>query len=1071
MVGPRIAFVAISLATLALTACESPPPAPLGAEAFTFYGSTKDSNQFNNSPDGGGGAAGGGVPNNSPGGGTPTPRTIRALVLSVDTNANRFTGAPADFTAWRNTKFNQYQSQLEPYFKENSFGIVGAQLHMRDERFALTGTFDDHFNRPYIRASLRTTGLAAATYPLAIAGASAVIHVRDLHDRNDEVTLAPSGTFPDLNAIVANCQTTFDAVRPSWVVCEPSGAELSFRLVDAEVKEGSFLRVKSGTNHTILGLVGPLEEPGTTSGTTQASLFGTPVAFPITLATAATVQFEVRNGALVTRRYTVNVPAGTIASGAVLANLFPPVLNVEFDWVESNPQADRLGLRIKTSHTGDNAAVRIVGGTNLAALGLAGPVRVDGVINIDGTVTVRTANSVPEALSLFIAKRASEQGVAITSGSKAQLDALVASELDGFDTVMVLFIDTMTGIPGRRAAATSSAYYNLSIPGTGGYTYVKQRHSGLMIGTGAEDWQTWAHESGHVLGFWDIYAQSSDDALFNRTFDYLRDWSMMGWHPPASHMDAWHKNMVQWLGGIGTVDPPAAGATETSKFTLAPLEHPFSDYATTGDANFPLQHLVRVKLADDHWIHLENREPGPAYSHALPDDTVGNLSPSPTGLRGGIIATDTVDPWSPFFFRQAVTMLNPHGTNIARGLRIPDVFDLMTTYPAYGGIKVRVVDSIPGPAGKPRALRVEVDRGPGDFLDLAIRPWQAPTIYASPDIWIDWPGNGTEDYPTTDPPVGNGDDTHWHPDGTVLNYIRVRVKNHGTIEAKGVKVRTSVNLPMGMGDHGTFVPLPDSGPQDIPAGGFKDFVFDWKPTSKGHTCILAQVLTHSTALGELVVSNNAGQENIDDFSPEAGSPYKPVDFEFTVNSRYDRPLKVRLLPTGLVDGLDLEVEDPEFIVPPRNTVKLKGRFLTDITKIPPIPQERRQPIRVQLHALRETGDSWLPFGGISFNINPARTSKIEWNELVRDKRSEESMGRDVLVYGKLSGPSVANQMVDAAIVAVDKESYGGTAKTSASGDFTIRVKNVPPGDGNVMVYYFGPNMTASSDGPKKAQVP
>jgi hypothetical protein len=40
-------------------------------------------------------------------------------------------------------------------------------------------------------------------------------------------------------------------------------------------------------------------------------------------------------------------------------------------------------------------------------------------------------------------------------------------------------------------------------------------------------------------------------------------------------------------------------------------------------------------------------------------------------------------------------------------------------------------------------------------------------------------------------------------------------------------------------DHGTFVPLPDSAPQDIPPGSSRDYVFDWRPHEHAHTCLRA----------------------------------------------------------------------------------------------------------------------------------------------------------------------------------------------------------------------------------------
>jgi hypothetical protein len=526
-----------------------------------------------------------------------------------------------------------------------------------------------------------------------------------------------------------------------------------------------------------------------------------------------------------------------------------------------------------------------------------------------------------------------------------------------------------------------------------------------------------------------------------------------------------------WVTSIAEIDAPGPGATETHRYTLAPLEYPLADYvgAAPASASHPLRHLARIRLSQHHWILLENRQPGPTYSHELPDDTVGAYPPDPTGAPGGLFVTDTVDPWQPPLYRSPVTTLNPHGTTIARAMKTGDVLDLKDTYPAYDGIVVRVVGTVPVFAGKPEMLRVEVEWGPGKFLELEIREWEAPTAYGTHDIWIDWPGNGPENYPGTDPPLGNGDPTHWHPDGSVRNKIKVRVHNRGTIEARDVVIRTLVNTPMCMGDRGRFVPLPDSVPQDIPPGDYRDFVFDWRPRERGHTCLRAEVLTHASALGDIDLTNNAAQENITDFHPQAGSPYLPWDFTFTINSDFDRPIEVCLAPTGLVDGMDLELERRYVLLAPDEEVELRGRLYLDDAKINPDPDQEgeRRPLRFSLHAFRATTDAWLPFGGITANVHPGRQSNLTF-----DGVDHRRPGPQVVVRGRLNGPHRASQPVDVALVGADGKTYEGTGVTSWNGRFAITLPdNVPSGSATVMLYYFGPAMSASSLGPEPAEVP
>lgn len=1062
------------------TVAPVPPPEPLGDDPVFFLGTTVNQNKFDPyvTPT---------CPSDDIDQGTQWREDpyraaedppLSVFGVLVDTLGDRYPGTPAQLTAYRDARLNDYESNTREFWKEASYDTVQVSWEMPARALSMSGVFDDYFNRPYVAASLTTRGLAGS-FPLTLDGsASATIHVRDADDRNLDVVFAPSGTFNDVGALVVECQTVFNAapsVPSPWVDCSDNGGELHMQLTDEKVKEGSFLRVGSGANLADLGLLGPEESPGEDGGT-QAALRGLPLAFPVNLAGIETVTLEVRDKDLKTRRYDFVLPAGPVANATDLANLFLPTLNSELNWVESfNAGASRLGMRVVNARNGDNAAVRIVGGSGHGTVGLQGPVRVDGVVTQNGTATVRgdRRKIVAEALSLHIAAAASANGIAISAANEAQLDALVGGELGDADSFLVLFIDSMTGIPSRRAGAGGGPY-DLSIEGAGGYVYEKQVNAALQIGTGAEGWQTWAHELGHNLGMWDIYSKNYHDAAFDRTFDYLRTWSMMHSHGGGNHADGWHKYKVAWLpdGDVVDIGKPPGGGTTTDRMTLIPLEYPASDYAGVGGGDFPRRQLARIELSPEHWLLLENRQPGAAYSQNLPGDLEGRVPPIAGATAGGLLITDTVNPGSDFLYRSAVTTLNPHGidpagavTAFARGVRNGEVFDPNTSFPAYDGIEVRVVGTEAGPGGRPEALQVEVERGPGDYLDLRIRPWDAPNVYGTPDIWIDWPGDGEEDYSGMDPPVGNGDDTHWHPDGSVTNKIRARIHNEGTILAEDVVVRMAVNEPMGMGQDGEFVDLPDSAPQDIPAGGFTDFAFDWNPISKGHTCLRARILTHSSALGELDLTNNQAQENVNDFYPTAGSPYAPTDFEFTVNSDFDTPIEVELRPSGLPPGMKLELEYDWMELSPDEERTVRGRLYVDEAAIPPLHPDRREcNYRFNVHAFIRTFDYVLPFGGITVTVTPTKASELVYRSV--QKGENQGGVPTTTINGLLRGDWPGNQQVDAVVVSdVDGVTYSGHALTNGTGTFALAIEDLPPGDGKLMLYYFGPHLAPSTLGP------
>lgn len=1086
--------VAMVLLAVALEGCGPPPSPPtkvhppLGPDSVTFHGSTKNQNIFDPwfvapcreesrrvlAPESEVYDAG-------------DDPLLSVFAMIVDTRDHRFTGSPADLTNYRNAKLSDYQSKTHQYWRETSYQNVSIQWTMPERIVPMNGIYNDYFNRTFVAASLTTRGLAGA-FPLTLDGsATATLHVRDAKNRNRDILVAQTGTFPNAAALMIAFQNSVNAVKdvPSnWITCSVMGGEVHLELKKLETGEGSFVRVKDGASLGALGLDGPREAPG--SGPVPAWFTGKSVAFPATLAANARVDIEVRGKGdpkdedAKVRQFQIPLPAGTLANPGALAALLLPALNAEFNWVESfDAGPDKLGLRLRAEFSNDYATIRVLGGIGLAPIGLDGPARVDGVIREDGTITVRgdMANIVSEALSNLLAARAAELGIPIDLAHEDDLNALFHNEMGNFESYLVLFVEQGTGIDSRRAGARPSNYFNIRIPGAGGYVFTAQKQAGAMVGSGHRTWQTWAHELGHVLGFVDLYHKKTYNQKFDATHDYLNAWSLMDDHPPASHVDAWHKRKIRWIppAAIAEVPPPVNGMPETHRYELLPLEWKTTEYPGMGTPGNPARQLLRIKLSDHHWIHVENRQPAPVASQNLPDDALGLSPPDASGQAGGILVTDTADPFSEVLYRSSVTALNPHGGGVAvapatlqsRAMHVGDALDLNTTYPAYDGIRVRVVQSLPNPmAGKPEALAVEIDRWPGKFLDLEIRPWHAPTEYATHDIWIDWPGNGAEDYPNTDPPLGTGDEVHWHPEGSVVNLIKVRVHNRGNLDATGVIVRASVNEPMGVGDKGTFVALPDSAPQDIPGGQFRDFKFEWPPKEHGHTCLRAEIFSHSSQYGELDLNNNSAQENVTTFSPVPGnSPYEPVEFQFKVNNDFDRPIVVDLIPAGLADGMKLELERGYVVLAPDEEITLQGRLTLDENKIRPGPRERRCDYRFNLHAMQRTEDSVLPFGGISIGVAPGVKSRLVFLELVREPQ------RKLRVFGRLEGDFRSNQPVDAALVASDRKAREGTAKTDNNGSFAILLDNMPPGPGELMLFYFGPDMAHSSLGPVKVTVP
>ena len=216
----------------------------------------------------------------------------------------------------------------------------------------------------------------------------------------------------------------------------------------------------------------------------------------------------------------------------------------------------------------------MVGGSGLSKFGLDGPTRVDGVVTPGATNTVRGdwSKLVSEALSLLFKSRADESGIPIDSAHSNDLVTLVQNEMKNFESYMVLFVDQMVGpIPAKRAGASSGNFDIASAWGRRIRLQLSVKRPAHDRDRVAQSWQTWAHELGHNLGFWDLYQQPSYDVHFDAPFDYLQTWSIMNSHWRASDVDAWHKNKNLWIppGFVGEVDPPPAGSYRETRLHRA----------------------------------------------------------------------------------------------------------------------------------------------------------------------------------------------------------------------------------------------------------------------------------------------------------------------------------------------------------------------------------------------------------------------------------------------------------------------------------------------------------------------
>lgn len=538
----------------------------------------------------------------------------------------------------------------------------------------------------------------------------------------------------------------------------------------------------------------------------------------------------------------------------------------------------------------------------------------------------------------------------------------------------------------------------------------------FMVGS-APDNAMICHELGHALGFGDLYYQDG----YRDELKYMGPWAMMDNHKYMSHHCGYHKLQQQWIpdgaakeNDYGRVYPlglPNPDAAWTKELLLVPIELwrdslPGSARAAFGvDAEFPVVQLGHIDFGGDgsSFGLIEARQPGAHFSQHLPHD-------------GGILITNCI-AWSlderivlAGRFRRSVQLLNPDDVLRNRG----EVFDLaFASEYAVKGMKVEIVDKKAVEVDV-QVYRVKVTRENAEFVDLYFETGEP--YWKSPDVWVDWMGNNLRDALggpafSDDPklhdvwglgqPTDQGETIRvWpagatRPDGTPKtepHWLVGRIHNRGTVKALDVKVNFYYYKPPGGGDGrkpmnildadrynliGTVVGEKILG-KDDPDYAPRDLLMRWEvpPGFAGHTCLYVQIEdmtpereSDGAAKGtrDLWGMNDAAQKNADKFEALSGSPFDPIEFDFSVHNGAPTPEHAYIEPDGLPYGMTLTVSPPRQRIAAGATavfhcmLKLDGRIIRTGC-------ENDQ--RFRIHAWRQDAESSARWGGVEYEIRP-----------------------------------------------------------------------------------------------------
>jgi len=1033
--------------------------------------------------------------------------SARLLVIPVVTVDTPFDPANNDLNSFDPSNPNllseieQEFTDTDAFWREASYGQVGATAKVLPRYYQVPKSKDFYVNATFQEVQIRTKLL---TFPLVVPEGQFKVKV---HLSSSDITIY-TVNFEVADGPFATTQDLIDHVNAelgtSRIEAISDVSRLTLQLESRRVREGTYAVIDwDGSSMDVLEA---LELDAANINEVEVKLEGRNGTWPVNVPNNSELTLTVLHENGTTEEFIWVISSGT---NYATAAAFALAHNGDLANAVVTENGDKVIFDLTTASGDAVEAILVSSSSNdfpLDALGIEMPEIANGLVTQSGTNTVRGNRRlmIGQAIAAFMLTELTQNygsqniaDIAITAANEASITNAFLENIDydgtpdkPFNSYVVVFLD----ITGKREGA-SGGYIDAGIK-NGDYLFTHQSHGKIQIIYEQTGVGTVAHETGHNFGFPDLYNNSPGNYDSNLVYpDY---WDIMH-RSKLNQPGAWIKYQdSDWLVDNGNVvesfPMPNVPGVETKKYAITPLDYSKSDYddnlvGVPGDVDAVIKAL-KLPIgfeagAEHHYMLLQNRQQTATSNSSIPKE------PSKAS-RGGMNLTDTIT--GKVFDYFTITTRNyvhpltdrPLVSNTARPIidRTPtDDVELLSTYPAYAGLSIDIVDEIPGPAGlasKPTYI-VEVSREQSDFLDLAIAPWNAPP-WESPDIWLE-NGDKSAAELSNVPLDGNGEPARWTEnydmdanDGKPLNWIRVKVTNNGTVNATDVQLKVKVNTPGGVGGSGSWVELDLSEALTVPAGDSTIFSVPWNPKVRGHTCIKVEIFRWTSALGEVDYTNQGTQENINDFRPTAGSPWHPKPLSVDITNPFDKELEVYLEMVGMMPGVSLEWDAPYIVMAPNSKATATGVMHINEAVIPtPKPNgnggidyfrwdcpektlissariEKKcrlvkgKPIRRQMHinAYANAGDYRVSIGGVTYNVMPTLDVDIDVNVFNRDG--------NIVVTGNTQ-PKAAGEKMEVEVHYPSGLVEWLDVTTDESGEFVVTHTPVEGGQVGIAVNY------------------
>lgn len=523
----------------------------------------------------------------------------------------------------------------------------------------------------------------------------------------------------------------------------------------------------------------------------------------------------------------------------------------------------------------------------------------------------------------------------------------------------------------RVVLVVNDAAFDRDWATTGAWPYVvagDTRFLSVSIQGPNNDAYLYAHGFSHQLGLRDLLIHEGVDFGLDHTAD---GWDNMAEPINGVHPLVWSKQYATWAtkhGNVVFIPRPTGGAVTTETIDIA-----YQSILSSGEnaaIAIGLTEGATTFEAEHHFYWVEARKGALSSHDPIPEDGVvvyyaNKIIPQGEGpviIRDHSPGTTTINDAA----LSTGQSISPDGTGI--------VVDVDAELASDGGYRINLTYDPP-----------ETD------YDVYITT--GSPSWTSPDIWVDnqRDGGGYAAYDGMNHISASGPLTEAPLPGEE-NRVFARIHNTGPATAYDIEVKFSMSEPYHtVGGEGSFDERAIRFIPQIPAGEFRDVYFVWEPDSADdpHNCVLVEI---RRLINDTNAANDTAQQNLQIEQSTTSSPYTAVDFNFLIKNDEDQDQLIYFQEQGVpVEWQKVFPQDKVLLNP--NQV-----FTGQLQVTPNDEAAVCKDHAIHVTAWTPRGDTIIPVGGTTVNVQTRNTTELTLEQQVTDCRRHKPVTHGELAY-------------------------------------------------------------------------